>query len=205
MEWTRTADCLSTDGRDHWGRHLRRARLDRFDLTGVHHGFMFDYTWEHLTLLVLNPDLLLSFELFINPNNQSSPRVRESAYKHILGSARPEQLVHDEMKIAKAIIRQMGRKNNLRVLSINKFWFWIEPSNKRTWYLSDALEDKVQSLHIQQYLTQADWEFLSEQVTPISDRGASTATFFKYQRLGDASSETSPALDHLLDDLLEDL
>jgi len=78
LEWTQTADFLGIDGRDQWGRGLCLARLDRFDLTNIHKGFMFDYTWQKLKILVLNPQLTWNFGLLPEPNDHLSPRVRES-------------------------------------------------------------------------------------------------------------------------------
>lgn len=183
LEWTRTADFLGIDGRDHWGRGLCRARLDRFDLTNIHEGFMFDYTWQKLKVLVLNPQLTWDFGLLREPNDQLSPRVQESEWKHILGSARPTQQQEcAEKTMADRIVRRM-RSNNIRVISIGDFRFWVEPSNRVVWYLSDALKDEVQSLHITRHLNQTDWEFLSERASTVTDRGASTATFFRNRQL----------------------
>jgi hypothetical protein len=67
FEWTRTADFLGIDGRDHWGSGLCRAKLGRFDLTDIHEAFMFEYTWQKLKVLVLNSQLNWNLGLVPEP------------------------------------------------------------------------------------------------------------------------------------------
>jgi hypothetical protein len=183
LEWTVTCDFLGLDGKDKWGRHVRRARLDHFDLTNIHESFMFDFTWQSLRLLVLNPLLPLSRRLFLDPNEPTGLRIRESERRQKLGAPRPDQQrKSDEEVMATQIVSRMGtNSNNLQInlISIGDCRFWVDPSNQKIWHLRDALEDEIQCQQIQQQLTQADWDFLSEQTSVISDRGANTATFFK--------------------------
>jgi hypothetical protein len=181
LEWTLTREFLGLDGKDNWGRHIRRARLDRFNFTNIHQGFMFDFTWQSLRHLVLNPLFPWSRRLFLDPNEPTGPRIRESERKQILGASRPDRKRKpDEEVMAGEIVSQMGHdNNNLRIISIGDFRFWVEPSNQKIWYLRDAFEDEVQYQQIRQQLTRADWDFLSEQTSVISERGANTATFFR--------------------------
>jgi hypothetical protein len=54
----------------------------------------------------------------------------------------------------------------------------------KVWYLRDALEDTMQRQHISRHLNEADWKFLSERSSVVTERGGNTATFFKIPRLG---------------------
>jgi len=84
--------------------------------------------------------------------------------------------------MAERIVRRM-KSNDIMVISIGGFRFWVEPSNRVVWYLSDALKDEVQSLHISHHLNQTDRKFLSERASTVGDRGAGTATFFRNRGL----------------------
>jgi hypothetical protein len=189
--WTRTADFLSTDGRDDWVRGLCRARLDRLDLCSIDERSMFDYTWQKLKILVLNPHLILHFGPLPEANAHSSVRAQELEKKHMLGSMHStSQEECEEKKVAERIIRQT-KSHNIRMIFIRQFRFWIDhestphqhrPSQK-VWYLRDALQDEVQSRHIKEKLNQRDWEFLSDRGSKVTDGGANTVTFFRTPQL----------------------
>lgn len=160
LEWTRTSEYLGVDGRDFWGRRLCRARLDRFDLTGMHNGFLSDYVWQKLKVLVLNPGLAWHEGLFPEPHDHVSPRIRDLNQRQILGLGRPLQAGDcTEKKMAERIVRCL-KSRSIRVIAIRQFRFWVDLSGRVVWYLQDALEDTVQGPLVHQLLCPKDWAFL---------------------------------------------
>lgn len=188
LEWTRTSEYLGVDGRDFWGRQLYRARLDRFNLTGIHTGFISDYVWQKLRILVLNPSLAWHEGIFPEPHDHVSPRIRDQNQEQALGAGRPLQDTDcAEKKMAESIVRRLNSRS-IRVIAIHKFRFWVDPSGRVVWYLRDALEDSVQGPLVHQLLSPKDWAFLSERSTPKSYRAAGVASFFRC-----APEQSSPA------------
>lgn len=193
LEWTRTSDFLGADGRDHWGRNLRRARLDRFNLLGVHTGIMFDYVWQKLRVLVLNPGLAWDDALFPDPNDRLSPRIQELGRLQALGCRQqPSSGNCAELLMAQKIVRSLRSKSICRIISIRNFRFWVQRPRQVVWHLRDALQDPVQSQAIRQLVDPLDWAFLSERASRDSVRGSGIATFRRYQQ--EESSPETPIL-----------
>lgn len=181
QEYTRPADFLSVDGGGYWGDDLRRARLDRFDLTNIEFGFKSYQAWQNIKVLVLNPLLLWNYGLLPDPNVKSSPRLRSIDQDHLLGLKHLAESECENHELAEKISRKMGP--NLRVLSIRNCRFWIERYGGRIWHLGDALADPEQRRQIKRVLDQRDWDFLSERSTTDTQEAANTATFLKNDML----------------------
>lgn len=177
QEWTRPADFLSVDGGGYWGDDLRRARLDRFDLTNIDVGFKSYRAWHNIKVLVLNPGLLWNYGLLPDPHDKSSPRLRSIDQDHLLGMKHLAGSECENLELAERISRKMGP--NLRVLSIRDCRFWIERYGGPIWHLGDALADPEQRRQIRRALDQRDWDFLSERSTTDTQEAANTATFLR--------------------------
>ncbi|QSZ29511.1 hypothetical protein DSL72_004025 [Monilinia vaccinii-corymbosi] len=177
QEWTRPADFLSVDGGGYWGEDLRRARLDRFDLTNIEVGFKSYRAWHNIKVLVLNPRLLWSYCLLRDPHDLSSPRLRMIDRDHLLGMKHFAESECENKDLAERIFRKMGP--NLRVLSVRDCRFWIERYGGPIWHLGDALADPEQRRNINRVLDQRDWDFLSERCTTDTQEAANTAMFLR--------------------------
>ncbi|TGO66026.1 hypothetical protein BOTNAR_0070g00290 [Botryotinia narcissicola] len=177
QEWTRPADFLSVDGGGYWGEDLRRARLDRFNITNIDVGFKSYRAWHNIKVLVLNPKLLWNYGLLPDPHDQSSPRLNSLVHDHLLGMKHFAESECENKELAEKISRKMGP--NLRVLSIRDCRFWIPSYGKPIWHLRDALADPEQSRLIKHVLDQKDWDFLSERATTDTQEAANTATFLR--------------------------
>jgi hypothetical protein len=191
LEWTRISEYLGVDGRDFWGRHLCRARLDRFDLTGIHDGFLSDYVWQKLKVLVLNPGLAWHEGLFPDPHDHVSPRIGDLNQRQALGLGQPLQAGDcTETKVAERIVRRL-KSRSIRVIAVRQFRFWVDLSGRVVWYLQEALEDTVQGPLVHQLLCPKDWAFLSEHSMPNSFHGAGVATFVRCQPEEDSPSASA--------------
>lgn len=177
QEWTRPADFLSVDGGGYWGDDLRRARLDRFDLTNIDMGFKSYRAWRNIKVLVLSPRLLWNYGLLPDPHDISSPRLRMRDQDHLLGMRHFAESECENKELAGKISRKMGP--SLRVLSIRDCRFWIEKYGGPIWHLGDALADPEQRRQINRALDQRDWDFLSERSTVDTQEAANTAIFLR--------------------------
>ncbi|ESZ92497.1 hypothetical protein SBOR_7122 [Sclerotinia borealis F-4128] len=177
QEWTRPADFLSVDGGGYWGDDLRRARLDRFDLTNIDVGFKSYRAWHNIKVLVLNPLLPWNYGLLPDPHDKSSPRLRSIVQDHLSGMKHLAESECENKDLAERISRKMGP--NLRVLSIRECRFWIERYGGPIWHLGDALADREQCRQINHVLDQRDWDFLSERYTTDTQEAANTAMFLR--------------------------
>ncbi|KAI9648572.1 hypothetical protein NHQ30_003208 [Ciborinia camelliae] len=177
QEWTRPADFLSVDGGGYWGDDLRRARLDRFDLTNIDVGFKSYRAWHNIKVLVLNPRLLWNYGLLPDAHDKSSPRLRSLDQDHLLGMKHLTESECENLELAERLSQKMGP--NLRVLSICDCRFWIERYGGPIWHLGDALADPEQRRQINRVLDQRDWDFLSERYTTDTQEAANTAIFLK--------------------------
>lgn len=177
QEWTRPADFLSVDGGGYWGEDLRRARLDRFDLTNIDVGFKSYRAWHNIKVLVLNPRLLWNYGLLPDPHDNSSPRLGSIDRAHLLGMKHLAESECETKELAERISRKMGP--NLRILSIRDCRFWIERYGGPIWHLADALADPEQRRQINRVLDQRDWDFLSERSTTDTQEAANTAIFLR--------------------------
>ncbi|PQE12266.1 hypothetical protein CJF31_00000480 [Rutstroemia sp. NJR-2017a BVV2] len=177
QEWTRPADFLSVDGGGYWGDDLRRARLDRFDLTNFEFGFKSYRAWQNIKVLVLNPRLMWHYGLLPDPHDGSSIRLRALDRLHLLGMKHLAESECENKDLAERISRKMGP--NLRVLSIRDCRFWIEGYGGKIWHLRDALRDPEQRRQIHHVLDERDWDFLSERNTTDTQEAANSAIFLR--------------------------
>jgi hypothetical protein len=177
QEWTRPADFLSVDGGGYWGDDLRRARLDRFDLTNFEFGFKSYRAWQNIKVLVLNPRLMWHYGLLPDPHDGSSIRLRALDRLHLLGMKHLAESECENKDLAERISRKMGP--NLRVLSIRDCRFWIEGYGGKIWHLRDALRDPEQRREIHHVLDERDWAFLSERNTTDTQEAANSAIFLR--------------------------
>jgi hypothetical protein len=178
-EWERAADFLARTGKKDWGHDVHRIRLDRFDLEDIHVGFENADTWRDTKILVLNPRLEWHHGLFLDPNEARSMQAQYLDRKHALGLTNHHD-ASTEIAIVQDLLGKIGPK--IRVISINGYRFWIEPTTQMIWHLRDAVKDSAQSILIKLSLDTADWEFLSERATTMSPRGANTARFLRIDR-----------------------
>ncbi|KAB8304784.1 hypothetical protein EYC80_004132 [Monilinia laxa] len=190
QEWTRPADFLSVDGGGYWGEDLRRARLDRFDLTNIEIGFKSYRAWHNIKVLVLNPRLLWNYCLLQDPHDISSPRLRKIDRDHLLGMKHFAESECENKELAERISRKMGP--NLRVLSIRECRFWIERYGGPIWHFGDALADPEQRRQMNRILDRRDWDFLSERSTTDTQEAANTATFLRNDMYSPVQPVTEP-------------
>ena len=204
VEFLRVAQYLGIIGDDSWTGGLRRARLDRFNLTNVHKAFdeAFKHrgSWKNIKVLVLNPNLGLHVGLFPEPGGHKSLQRQELELTNILRSIDAPR--EDEQEMAERIIQKMD-SDNIRVISIGLQRFWIDHESgprrrRKVWSLRAALQDDAQRRQITEHLNQKDWEFLSERSTDMTRRSANTATFTKISELD--SRSRVPAR-YILDDV----
>ncbi|KAM3075607.1 hypothetical protein ACMFMG_007742 [Clarireedia jacksonii] len=177
QEWTRPADFLSVDGGGYWGDDLRRARLDRFDLTNIEVGFKSYRGWQNIKVLVLNPRLMWHYGLLPDPHDGTNIRLRALDRLHTLGMKHLAESECENKDLAERISRKMGP--NLRVLSIRDCRFWIGKYGGKIWHLRDALRDPEQRRQIHHVLDERDWAFLSERNTTDTQEAANSAIFLK--------------------------
>jgi hypothetical protein len=180
-DWASAGRFLSQDCGRHWGNDLRRVRLDRFNLDDIEEDFEWGCDWERINILILNPLLPCYYGLFPDHNESTSVHTPQFKKRQF---TEPALLIQrkepTELTIVERLINKTSKfKTDLRVISVNESRFWIEPGNHRIWQLSDALEDKEQSVLVKRSLDARDWEFLSEQLTPYSGRAANNATFLR--------------------------
>jgi hypothetical protein len=186
-EWKRAADFLLKTGDHDWGHDSRCIRLDRFDLEDVHVGFESACDWERTKALVLNSLLRWHYRLFPDRDESKSVRGQYQDRRHALGMPiQDRQNTIAELVILQKLLVTTG--SNIRVISINEYRFWIEPTTRKIWHLRDSLEGKVQSVLIKRSLDARDWEFLSERATIMPPRGGNTAAFLRTNNKPSADS-----------------